>query len=85
MSRSLGQIEQRIDRMPKQAFAFWRKITPKRSGNAKRKTILQGNTIRARYPYAQRLDEGWSKKAPQGMYKPTLEYLKKIGRKAIRK
>ena len=85
LPRSVGQIQAKVDKVPKQAFAFWRKITPKRTGNARRKTSLKGNTIYARYPYAQRLDEGWSKQSPEGMSKPTFEYIKRILGKAVRK
>lgn len=42
-------------------------------GNARRKTKLQGNTIDAQYPYAKRLEEGYSSQAPNGMTEPTLE------------
>ena len=82
---SLGRIEKKFTTVPKRAFAFWRKITPKRTGNAKRRTRLNKNVIEARYPYAQRLDEGWSRQAPQGMYKPTLEYIRKITKRMVRK
>jgi hypothetical protein len=50
--------------------------TPIRTGNARRKTRLQGKTIKADYAYAQRLDEGWSKQSPDGMSKPTIEFIK---------
>lgn len=46
-------------------------------GNARRKTILRGNQIEANYPYAQRLEEGWSSQAPKGMTEPTLEDIRK--------
>ena len=55
------------------------KYKPKnyRPGNARRKTTLKGNTIDANYPYALRLDkENWSSQAPDGMTKPTLEYIR---------
>lgn len=50
--------------------------TPKLSGNARRNTKLSGNKILAQYAYAQRLDKGYSGKAPDGMTKPTEEYMK---------
>lgn len=50
-------------------------------GNAKKHTIKSGDEIRANYPYAQRLDNGWSRQSPQGMVKPTIAairaYIKK--------
>lgn len=62
------------------------KYKPKnyKPGNARRKTVLQGNEIQANYPYAVRLEEGYSSQAPKGMTEPTIkdirEYIyKKLG------
>lgn len=85
MSPSLGKMSVRLQKLPKQGFAYFRKITPKDTGNARRKTKLNKNTIEARYPYAQRLDEGWSKQAPRGMVEPTFEYLDRITKRIVRK
>jgi hypothetical protein len=63
--------------VPKAAVTEYQKLTPVKSGNARRKTTLQGNTIKANYPYAQRLDEGYSKQAPKGMTKPWELWLQK--------
>lgn len=52
-------------------------LTPIDKGNARRKTKLQNNAIVADYPYAQRLDEGWSKQAPKGMTEPFEQWLDK--------
>jgi hypothetical protein len=51
------------------------KYKPKnyKPGNARRKTVLKGNEIQANYPYAQRLEEGYSSQAPNGMTEPTLQ------------
>ena len=64
------------------AFPVFKDFTPVREGNAKRKTKLKGDTIHADYPYAKRLDEGYSKqKGGVGMSEPALqaiqEYLDK--------
>ena len=85
MSASLTKIVKSIEGVPEQAYAYWRSITPKRSGNARRQTRLQGNQIQARYAYAQRLDEGASKQAPRGMSEPTTDFLDREYRKRIRK
>jgi len=83
---SLGRIRQKMDKLPRQAFAHWKKITPKKTGNAKRKTKLNRNIIEANYPYAVRLDEGYSKQAPRGMLEPTLKYVNTLlKRKILRK
>lgn len=85
MTPSLRKIENAIEGVPESAYAFWRRNTPIRSGNARRRTRLQGNTIEARYPYAQKLDEGASKQAPDGMSQPTTDFLDREYRKRIRK
>jgi len=72
--------------LPKDAYDHWKKITPIRSGNARKRTRLQGSKIKADYNYAVPLDNGWSKQAPQGMSKPTLDYVeKRIARHIMRK
>lgn len=88
-----GEIKLKIDELKKaldpkvvakQAYSVFLNATPKKTGNAQDNTILKGNVIEADYPYAQRLDLGWSKKKPQGMTKPTMkwfeEYVKKQGK-----
>lgn len=55
------------------AYKAFVKNTPEKSGNARRNTKKSGNSIDANYPYAQRLEEGWSSKAPKGMTEPTIE------------
>ena len=54
-------------------------------GNAKHSTKLENNqTIVGDYPYAQRLDKGWSKQAPKGILEPFTKWwlaqLKRIAR-----
>ena len=85
ITRSLARIQREIESVPEAAFAYWRSITPVRSGNARRRTVLKGNTIEARYPYAQRLDAGASRQAPDGMSEPTTQYLDKEYKKRVRK
>lgn len=65
------------DELAKQGFNFFKRKTPLKSGNARSKTILNGNTIQANYPYARRLDDGYSKKAPDGMTQPTIDHVTK--------
>jgi len=73
---SLKRIQTKLDGLPKLAYNEFVKNTPVRNGNARRKTKLQKDTIVADYPYAKRLDEGYSKQSPQGMSKPTEEVIK---------
>jgi len=66
-----------LQKLPQQALDEFKTLTPKRTGNARRKTTLQKETIVANYPYAVRLDEGYSKQAPRGMTKPLGEWLRR--------
>jgi len=82
---SLNKIQKRMDDVPQESWRFWRSITPKKTGNARRKTKLRGTKIEAKYDYATNLDKGSSKKAPRGMSKPTLAYLDKLIKRNLRK
>jgi len=64
------------DRVQREAYKFFVEHTPIRSGNARNHTFLQGDEIEADYPYAERLDNGYSPQAPAGMTKPTIEFIK---------
>jgi hypothetical protein len=77
MTSSLQKIQKKLDNLPKEAFAEFVKDTPIRTGNARRKTKLSGNKIIAGYNYAQKLDSGSSRQAPQGMTKPTEDFIQK--------
>ena len=65
--------ERQLKELYAKAYKQWVETTPIRSGNARRKTSRASNTINANYPYAERLDQGYSKQAPKGMTEPTLE------------
>jgi len=71
--------------LPKEAYDFWRSVTPIRTGNARRRTRLQGNKIKANYNYAVPLDNGHSSQAPEGMSKPTERFIIKRLQKIMRK
>jgi hypothetical protein len=72
-----SRITRELNKLPSDAYKYFRSITPKRSGNARNKTMLRGRSIiAANYPYAKRLDEGYSKQAPRGMVQPTLEWIR---------
>lgn len=74
---SLTRIQKELDKLPQQAYQVFVDETPVRSGNARRKTQLRGDEIQAKYPYAKRLDEGYSKQSPQGMVAPTERFIQK--------
>jgi hypothetical protein len=84
MTSSLKRIQKKLAQVPKEAYTEFVSDTPIRSGNARRKTRLQGNTINAAYPYAKKLDEGYSQQAPEGMSKPTEQFIKKRVKQILR-
>jgi hypothetical protein len=73
----IARIKRQLAAVPKQAHQEFVALTPIRSGNARRNTSLQGDTIRANYPYAQRLDEGYSRQAPKGITLPWEQWFRK--------
>lgn len=73
----LIQAKRELDRVPKEAYRIFRSHTPIRTGNARRKTILNDTVIEANYNYATKLDGGSSNQAPDGMTKPTEAYIKR--------
>lgn len=78
LTAKTARQQQAIQDLPERALKFFQAQTPIRSGNARRNTRLEsGDTIRADYAYAQRLDEGWSRQSPRGMTEPTERWLRK--------
>lgn len=82
---SLSRIQKRLATVPQAAHRYFVSVTPKDTGNARRQTVLKGNTIEANYPYAQRLNKGWSRQAPKGMITPTLRFIRNLVSRIIRK
>lgn len=85
ITKQLRKDKKFLQNLPQEAYDYFVAQTPIRTGNARRSTDFKGNTIVADYAYAQRLDTGWSKQAPQGMTKPTERFIdreinKKIGK-----
>lgn len=78
--KKLKRVEKKLDQktLLDLGYNFFKKITPIDTGNAQRQTIKQNpDTIFARYPYARRLDLGYSKQAPTGMSKPMFDEIRK--------
>ena len=71
--------------VPAKAYDYFKSITPIDTGNARSKTTLSGNNIQANYPYAVRLDKGWSKLAPSGMVEPTKRFIERLIKQKLRK
>jgi hypothetical protein len=80
LTPALQNIRQQLQQLPKQLEQEMISLTPRATGNAKRRTRLVNNRrIEARYPYAQVLDKGrrmtnrgmrGSRQAPNGMTGP---------------
>lgn len=85
ITSSLRRIQSELDKVPQQAYDVWVKGTPKKTGNARRSTVLKGDEIQARYAYATKLDDGWSRQAPDGMSKPTEKFIKSRLKQIMRK
>lgn len=85
--RRLDDIEYLLDerKLTRLAYDFFKNKTPIRSGNARRRTTYRDNNIRADYPYAGRLDQGYSRQAPEGMSQPTVEYIQDYIQKTLRR
>ena len=79
--RDLGLLQKDINKAVSDSmnstYRYFRRITPKRSGNARSNTDYDQRNLEiiADYPYAARLDEGWSKQAPRGMTEPSFKHL----------
>jgi len=88
ISRRLNTVLNTLDdnNISREAFKKFREVTPEKTGNAKRKTRLEGNTINADYAYAGVLDKGRhmtprgmrgsEQHGGEGMSKPTLEHVR---------
>jgi hypothetical protein len=57
-------------------FKYFKDITPRKTGNAKRNTRLKkGQSINVTYDYFANLDKGSSPQAPDGMTGPAEEFM----------
>lgn len=74
-----------LDAVPAQAFTFFKAHTPIRTGNARSRTVLKKDTIVAGYAYADRLDNGYSPQAPDGMSRPTEAFVQKTTDKIMKR
>ena len=74
LGRRTKQITRFLEALPRNMHQEFVRVTPIRSGNAKRSTDLKQNEIQGNYDYANRLNNGWSRQAKDGMTDPTVEY-----------
>jgi hypothetical protein len=77
----LKQLEREFPKVKSKAADKFKELTPIDKGNARRSTKLRGNEIQANYDYANRLNTGWSKQAPNGMTDATIDYIRQLIRK----
>lgn len=88
LTQKLKKASKVASEVIKPAYRYFLVSTPIRTGYARSHTRLKDKSILAKYPYAKKLDEGYSKQAPDGMVQPTVDeinrlvqkYIKKIGR-----
>ncbi len=73
------------NKMASEAYKVFLRNTPIKTGNARANTELERNEILADYPYAVRLDQGWSKQSPKGMSEPTIKFLQDYIKKNLGK
>ena len=81
----MSKLADGVDRAWRDTGDHFKKITPVDGGNARRKTRQTRETITADYPYAGRLDEGWSSQAPDGMSGPSKEFFDRAVDELVRK
>jgi hypothetical protein len=74
-NKLMTNLEKNAVSLSKGAYEVFVENTPENTGNAKRKTRLQGDKIIADYDYSQKLDEGYSRKKPKGMTQPTEQWI----------
>lgn len=77
VTKQLAGVKNGLKNLSKDALVEMQKLTPIRTGNARRNTIRSGDTLIANYPYAGKLDEGSSNQAPDGITKPLDEWVRK--------
>lgn len=75
--RVLQRMRKQLEALPREAYDYFVSQTPIDTGRARRSTRLVGNNIQADYPYAQRLDEGYSDQSPEGMTRPTEKFVER--------
>ena len=87
VDKLFSQLEDLPSTVMEEGGEYFKSITPIDQGNAQNRTRTNAKAknpvIKAKYGYAARLDEGWSKQAPKGMSKPTEDKLDQLVDKYI--
>ena len=74
----LAKLKKELPLVPEKAATKFKSVTPIKTGNARNNTNLSNIEIKADYPYANALNEGRSKQAPNGMTQPTIDYIRTV-------
>jgi hypothetical protein len=77
MKQVFQHMKDELRELPENAYKEFVKNTPVRNGYARRNTRLKNKSIQADYPYAGKLDQGYSKQSPDGMTNPTEQFIEK--------
>ena len=86
LNARLSKQQDQLVKLSKDSLEKFKSLTPIKTGNARSKTRLESNNskIVGDYPYAGKLDKGWSKQAPNGIISPFTAWfkqqLKKVGK-----
>ncbi len=76
-NKQMAELKEQLSDLPEAAHNEFIKNTPVKTGNARRRTELRDTRIVADYNYSQELDQGRSKQSPDGMVKPTEQWIRK--------
>lgn len=76
LDRHTKKLEQLAQELPSEAHEHFRSITPIDTGNARSKTKRSGDSIRGDYDYVNKLNNGYSRQARDGMTDPTVEFMR---------
>jgi hypothetical protein len=79
----INDLEKVSDKVMEEAYPYFKSVTPISSGTARSNTSTRKLKIKADYAYADRLDNGWSRQAPNGMVDPTISFIEDEVRKQI--
>lgn len=78
IDRRIEKLEREFQKIKDEAHKKFVQETPIDTGNARRSTDLRGNEIQANYDYSVKLQNGYSRQAPDGMTDPTIEHVRKF-------
>lgn len=84
-NKRMKELSELPEELLDSALDLVKENTPTDSGNARKNTIRKKNSIVSNYAYAARLDAGYSKQAPRGFTKPTIQQLIKEANNIVRK